>query len=141
MATDTKKICRHCPKCKQYGELEYKGQTEFYCPQCGEKWGEVKNQKNFFDYCPMCPARQFYLSKNFNQFVGCLIMGIGIVLVPWTYGLSLPVFALVDWLLHKRTANLINCYRCGTSFAGFTEEEKRFKPFLHHIGLKYDKYR
>ncbi len=65
----------------------------------------------------------------------------GIVLVPWTYGLSLPVFAGVDWLLHKRVPFILNCYRCGCEFHGFDSEHSRFKPFLHHIGLKYDKYR
>ena len=67
-------------------------------------------------------------------------MIVGIVLVPLTYGLSLPVFALIDWFLHKRVPTIINCYKCGCEFRGFKNEEK-FKPFLHHIGLKYDKYR
>lgn len=67
-------------------------------------------------------------------------MLIGILLVPLTYGLSLPVFALVDWLLHRKVPTIINCYKCGTEFRGF-KNEKSFKPFLHHIGLKYDKFR
>ena len=136
-----KKIAWHCPQCKQYAEIEYTGQKEFHCPHCQEKWGEVKNQDHFFDYCPTCPSRQFYLSKNFNQFMGLMVMLCGIILVPWTYGLSMPVFALIDWILYKRTDNVINCYRCGCSFHGFKEDEKRYKTFMHHIGLKYDKYR
>ena len=68
-------------------------------------------------------------------------MLVGIVLVPFTYGLSLPVFALVDWFLAKRVEPLINCYKCGSEFRGFTDEVKQFKPFLHHVGLKYGKYR
>ena len=67
-------------------------------------------------------------------------MVVGIVLVPLTYGLSLPVFALVDWILHKKVPTLINCYKCGAEFREFPNK-KGFKPFLHHIGLKYDKYR
>jgi len=67
-------------------------------------------------------------------------MLIGIILVPWTYGLSLPVFASIDWLLHKRVATIVNCYKCGTEFRGFSNL-KHFKPFMHPIGLKYDKYR
>ena len=64
----------------------------------------------------------------------------GIILVPWTYGLSLPFFALIDWVLHKRVPTLVNCYKCGTEFRGFPVL-KHFKAFMHHIGLKYDKYR
>ena len=67
-------------------------------------------------------------------------MGIGIVLVPKTYGLSLPVFAFIDWLIYKFVPTIVACYRCGSEFRGF-ETPKQFKPFMHHIGLKYDKYR
>ena len=67
-------------------------------------------------------------------------MGVGIVLVPWTFGLSLPVFALLDWLLYRRVPSVIVCYKCGGEFYNF-QTVKIFKPFLHHIGLKYDKYR
>lgn len=65
-------------------------------------------------------------------------MLVGIVLVPWTYGLSLPVMALIDFLLSRRVDDVINCYRCGCEFRNIPTE-KTFKPFMHHIGLKYDK--
>ena len=136
----TKTIARHCDQCKQYKSIEYKDQDILNCPACQAQWGTVSNKEDVFDYCPVCRCRQFYISKDFNQFVGCLIMVIGIVLVPWTFGLSLPVFALVDWLIHKKVASIINCYKCGTEFRGFNTQD-RFKPFLHHIGLKYDKFR
>ncbi len=68
-------------------------------------------------------------------------MLVGIVLVPFTYGLSLPVFALVDWFLVRRVETLINCYKCASEFRGFKDDASRFKPFIHQIGLKYDKYR
>ena len=133
-------VAQHCPHCKSYQTVEYSNQVELNCPSCTKEWGKVKNIDDIFDYCPSCECRQFYLSKNFNQFLGCSIMLVGIVLVPSTHGLSLPVFALIDFLLHKRVEYLANCYRCGLEFHGF-DVNKRFKPFLHHIGLKYDKYR
>lgn len=136
----SKSIARHCPHCKKYQSIAYINQKEFNCPQCKEKWGMVKSMDDIFDYCPICDCRQFYLSKDFNQFVGCLIMVVGIVLVPMTYGISLPVFALIDWLLHRKVGYITNCYKCGCEFRGF-DTQKRFKPFLHHIGLKYDKFR
>ena len=132
-------LARHCPQCKKYGSVEVKT-GEFICPHCSNSWGTVEDVNKVFESCPACQCRQFYLSKDFNQFVGCSIMLVGIVLVPWTYGLSLPVFALIDWGLHKRVSSIVNCYKCGTEFRGF-EIPSRFKPFMHHIGLKYDKYR
>jgi hypothetical protein len=133
-------IARHCDQCKQYGTLEIQNDQTLICPHCVKEWGKIQTIEKIFDSCPICTCRQFYLSKDFNQFLGCSIMVVGIVLVPWTYGLSLPVFALIDWLLHRRVPTIINCYRCGSEFRGF-KPKGTFKPFLHHIGLKYDKYR
>lgn len=134
-------LARHCPQCKHYAVIELHDQAVLNCPHCATEWGRVETLNAIFEYCPVCRGRQFYTSKDFNQFVGCLIMLVGIILVPFTYGLSLPFFALIDWLLFRRVAALINCYKCAGEFRGFKEELKRFKPFIHHIGLKYDKYR
>jgi len=131
-------IARHCDKCKAYRQVELIAKEEISCPHCQHTWGDCPDLGSIFEYCPTCQCRQFYTSKDFNQFLGCVIMLIGIVLVPVTYGLSLPVFALIDWFLHRRVPTIINCYRCGSEFREF-ENAKNFKPFLHHIGMKYDK--
>ena len=135
-------IARHCPSCKNYAQVSIleNANMEIVCPQCHTKWGAVSDAANVFDSCPICQCRQFYNTKDFNQFVGCFVMFIGIILVPLTYGLSLPVFAFIDWLLHKRVKTITCCYRCGSEFRNFPKSDQ-FKPFMHHIGLKYDKYR
>ena len=133
-------IARHCPQCKQYQTIEIKENSPLSCPNCAQNWGTTKELKDVFEFCPVCQCRQFYTSKDFNQFIGCFIMLIGIVLVPWTYGISLPIFALIDWLLSRQVPTIINCYKCGTEFRGFPLPQ-RLKSFMHHIGLKYDKYR
>ena len=133
-------IARHCPQCKQYQTIDLSPETTLHCPQCKMEWGKVTTIEGVLESCPACGCRQFYTSKDFNQALGCGIMLVGIILVPWTYGLSLPVFALVDWLIHKNIPNLINCYKCGSEFRGL-KDTKNFKSFLHHIGLKYDKFR
>jgi hypothetical protein len=132
-------VARCCDYCKKYGQVAIKTGMPVSCPNCQKGWGQIEDIAKVLDYCPVCQCRQFYISKDFNQFVGCLIMLIGIILVPFTYGLSLPVFALIDWLLHRRVPTIINCYRCGSEFRGFSN--KNFKPFMHHIGMKYDKFR
>ena len=115
------------------------GGSTLRCPNCGAEWGSIEGTTQVLEQCPVCRCRQFYLSKDFNQSVGCLIMLIGIILVPFTYGLSLPVFALIDWVLHSKVQTILNCYKCGSEFRGFPRGN--LKPFMHHIGLKYDKYR
>ena len=133
-------IARHCPHCKKYAQLEVGEGKTILCPHCTQVWGEIESLKDIFEQCPICQCRQFYLSKDFNQALGCLVIVIGIILVPLTYGLSLPVFALVDWLLFQRVKTTTVCYQCGSEFREF-QTQKRFKSFKHHIGLKYDKKR
>lgn len=135
-----KTISRHCPQCRTYHAIEPQPGQDLACPQCTLVWGRYENDAATFEHCPCCSCRQFYITKDFNQALGCLVMGFGIVLVPWTFGLSLPVFALIDWLLYRRVPVVTCCYRCGAEFRGFPAL-KEFKPFMHHIGLKYDKYR
>jgi len=136
----TASIGQNCPQCRRFGLARISDNSDISCPHCGGRWGKAGEIGKVFDLCPVCQCRQFYLSKDFNQFLGCLIILIGIALVPFTYGLSLPVFALIDWALHKKVPTIINCYKCGCEFHGF-KNERNFKPFMHHIGLKYDKYR
>lgn len=135
-----KTLSRHCPQCKNYQTITPEPDKEIKCPQCAVSWGTFISDESVFERCPCCTCRQFYVTKDFNQALGCLIMGVGIILVPWTFGLSLPVFALIDWLLYRKVPAVVCCYRCGAEYRGFPST-KDFKPFMHHIGLKYDKYR
>ena len=64
-------------------------------------------------------------------------MLVGMAMVPWTYGLSLPVVALVDWIVYKRIPALVVCYKCLSEFRGF-KIPSHFKPFMHHIGARYE---
>ena len=131
-------IRRECASCKQFHQVDFTENQPIVCPECKEIWGKFTNIANVFNHCPICGCRQFYLQKDFNQALGCLIMLTGIVLVPWTYGLSLPFFALIDWVFYKRIPFIAVCYKCLTEFHGFKIPE-HFKTFMHHIGAKYDK--
>jgi hypothetical protein len=135
-----KTISRFCDNCKKYARIEINDGTELNCPHCQNKWGVVEKADAVFGRCPICTCRQFYTDKDFNQVIGLAVMAVGIVLVPVTYGLSLPVFAGIDWLIYRRVPKLVACYRCGSEYRGFAAP-KELKPFMHHIGLKYDKYR
>ena len=128
-----------CGRCKEYSEVD-PHQGSFSCLHCAKPGGRIENLDALFDHCPICQGRQFYLSKEFNRTLGFLILGVSIVLVPWTYGLSLPVCALMDWMLYRRVPTIVTCYQCGALLKGFGTP-RHFKPFDHHIGLRYDKVR
>ena len=133
-------VSRDCEGCKKYSKVGISDLPKaIVCEICSNPWGEIKSSFAF-EQCPFCPCRQFYVQKDFNQGLGCLIMLIGIILVPKTFGLSLPVFALLDWLLYRKVKPVVVCYHCGSEFRGFSIPLD-LKPFLHHIGMKYDKYR
>ncbi len=133
-------IAWNCDQCKKYTLIVVTAGQDILCPHCQKRWAQISDLSTVFDQCPICQCRQFYLQKDFNQGAGCLVMLIGILLVPKTYGLSLPFFALLDWLFYRKVPAMVVCYRCGAEFKGF-EIPSHLKPFLHHIGMKYDKYR
>lgn len=133
-------ISRFCHDCKKYARVDLKNAMSIVCPHCHKTWGKVDVVEDVIDRCPICTCRQFYVDKDFNQIIGFVIMGIGIILVPKTYGLSLPFFATIDWLIYKKVPRLIACYRCGSEYRSFNIPTS-LKPFIHHIGLRYDKYR
>jgi hypothetical protein len=132
-------VAQHCPACKGYHKVKFQEGKDICCLQCKAPWGKINTIGNVFERCPFCGCRQFYRDKDFHQALGCMVMLIGIVLVPKTYGLSLPVFAFIDWMLYRKYPNMAVCYKCGLEFHGFSIPE-RIKKFMHHIGLKYDKF-
>ena len=135
-----KSISYDCPNCKKYFRTEARPNTPITCPGCSTIYGRVTEAIDSFSSCSVCQCKQFYIQKDFNQFIGCLVMLIGIILVPKSYGLSLPVFALIDWLLYRKVKTMVICYKCGAEYRGIPSPE-HLKPFLHHIGAKYDKFR
>ena len=132
-------ITYRCPQCRRACDVD-SSQGHFSCLHCGREGGVIGEVATLFQQCPICKCPHFYLSKDFNQILGLFVLSIGIVFVPWTYGLSLPVLALIDWVLYKRVPTVVYCYRCGALFRGF-ELPGHLKPFSHPIGLRYDRFR
>ncbi len=126
-----------CNSCHKPVVAEYAQGRDILCPSCGTT-RVASLKEGFFEICPLCSCRQFYIQKDFNRAAGCLIMLCGIILVPFTYGLSLPLFAFFDWLLYRRISTMIICYACGAEFRGFAVPPN-FKEFLHPIGEKYER--
>jgi len=68
--------------------------------------------------CVVCGDDKLYIQKDFNQKVGFLIVGAGAALVPWTYGLSLAVCALADYILYRLLPSITVCYICASRYRG-----------------------
>ena len=123
----------------------------FFCELCKDKHelnGKVNclynldqnDWDNFmmFEKCPACKSSHFYLQKDFNKILGCGIIIVGIIFVPMTYGLSLAVVALIDWLLYNQVPDSIVCYKCKGEFFWIKVIPKKILPFDHHIAELYE---
>ncbi|MEE8335364.1 MAG: hypothetical protein V3S48_02890 [Candidatus Neomarinimicrobiota bacterium] len=120
-----------CEKCGETKALE----QDLSCAACLKP--EHLNANMDFSVCPVCSCGQFYRKKDFNQALGCSIILIGALLVPLTYGLSMVVFALVDYLLYRRIKDAAACYKCRSEFKGFGFV-KKLEPFNHQVADIYE---
>ena len=123
----------------------------FFCELCASKHSlvEVVNCKhgidqlawdsyNEFKKCPACSGSHFYREKDFNRLLGCGIIIFGILLVPFTYGISLAIVALVDWFLYSRIQDTIVCYNWQGEFFGINSIPENITSFDHHIAELYE---
>jgi len=116
--------------------------AELPCPGCGtprpvtrEGWTETA-----VEVCPLCGCRHLYRQRDFNRGLGCLLVVAGAALVPWTFGLSLPVFGLVDLWLYRRLKDAVVCYRCDTVYRDAVPGPRQGDfDLLRHDVLKYGK--
>jgi predicted RNA-binding Zn-ribbon protein involved in translation (DUF1610 family) len=118
--------------------------AELACPGCGtvrsvicerEGWTETA-----VEVCPLCGCRHLYRQRDFNRALGCLLVVAGAALVPWTFGLSLPVFGLVDIWLYRRLKDAVVCYRCDTVYRDAVPGPRQGDfDLLKHDVLKYGK--
>jgi hypothetical protein len=118
------------------------------CPGCGASrpvsaagWTDVSdNSDAAVEVCPLCGCRHLYRQRDFNRALGCALVAAGAALVPWTFGLSLPVFGLVDLWLYRRLKDAAVCYRCDTVYRDAPPGPRQGDfDLLKHDVLKYGK--
>lgn len=115
------------------------------CPQCGDTravspsdWSDAPAGR--VDVCPLCGCRHLYRQRDFNRALGCGLVALGAALVPWTFGLSLIAFGLVDLWLYRRLKDAVVCYKCDTVFRDARPGPRQGEfDLLRHDVLKYGK--
>ena len=105
------------------------------CEECHSP--KYFNNELTFDICPICGCKDLYKKKDFNQAIGCLIILIGAIFVPWTYGISLLLLSLVDYVLYNRVKDSVECYKCKSEYKGILVPD-HIKPFDHHTAELYE---
>ena len=71
--------------------------------------------------CLACHCPDLYLQKDFPRKIAIPIVIAGAIAVPWTFGISLIVVALIDFVLYQIVPTMIVCYRCHAEHRGYTK--------------------
>ena len=108
------------------------------CRSCGQTvrlpegaWDEGRLQR-----CLVCPCRELFVRKDFNQRlgVGIIVLGFALSTVAWalrrplwTYGILFAT-AAIDMVLYFLVGNLVQCYRCHAEYRDLDQLES-YQPF------------
>ena len=92
------------------------------------------------DCCSRCSSTAFYVQKDFDQRLGCAILALGAalaLLAAWKLGgvWLVPVllaFAAFDFLLARRVAPVVICYRCDTEYRD-VPDAGAYRPYDPHV--------
>ena len=130
-------VSKECEKCGKYyyGNVS---EREISCSFCNEEKIFISSKDWPFKMCPYCDCTEFYRRKDFNQLVGCLIILIGAIFVPFTFGLSLVALLILDYLLYKRVQEILVCYKCQAEFRNFGLIKGNIDQFDHHTAELYE---
>jgi len=111
------------------------------CTSCEQNLFEFPTdnliKSEILDQCPVCGTEHLYRQRDFNRKLGIALVVVGAILAPFTYGVSLIVLALVDWIIYRSVGEIGCCYQCGAVFRKLSRVDQ-LKPFNLSI---YDYYR
>ena len=69
--------------------------------------------------CAVCSSTRLYRQRDLDRFLGLAVVVVAGVLVPFTYGITLPVvFPDRDLILYRRVAEMGVCYLCRVEYRG-----------------------
>lgn len=117
-----------CPKCEKRLSRDA-GEPPRPCEHCGaESSVTAPPEGSIIETCAACGHDQLYFQKDFNRTTGVVLVGIGAVFVPWTWGLSLLGVTILDYIVWRLVKDVIVCYRCQTVHRRYPHNPQ-LKPF------------
>lgn len=139
---------RYCPGCIRAVELEGDARAEGSCAKCGDRWSYAPDEASLrgapVERCGSCGGRAFFVQRDFDQRIGCAIMGLSIaaaLFVGWKFGWIwfTPVLlatVLIDWTLAVTIKPVTICYRCDTEYRAMPLNP-RHRPYDPHVAERY----
>ena len=122
-------IAFDCPKCLKTDRGEVNQEhPRVVCTHCG--WSrptassELKGESPA--NCLVCGCTDLWRQKDFDQRLGVVIVGLGILLstiavaymMPGVAMMILMAFGLADWVLYAILPDRLVCYRCHAQYRG-----------------------
>lgn len=90
------------------------------CENCGLDNGVIAPAATMpVARCGACGHEQMYRQKDFNRTTGIVLVVIGAIFVPWTWGLSLLAVTILDYALYRYLPEVEVCYDCQAVHRGY----------------------
>jgi hypothetical protein len=138
---------RYCPSCLESRDHSASEGGEFTCGKCGTPYAvrlEDVVAGAPIERCAFCGNRAFFVQKDFDQRLGCLLMAasLGVALFAgWKFGWIwfTPVLlasVLVDWIVARRIGAVTICYRCDAEYRDLPLNP-RHRGYDPHVAERY----
>ena len=153
---------RYCPDClearehRDPGSVAGTGPTalhpqqsrdEFSCGRCSAPYSVRSDSPApaaAIERCIFCGNRAFFVQKDFDQRLGCLLMAISLGLAlfaGWKFGWIwfTPVLlasVVVDWIVARRIGAVTICYRCDAEYRDLPLNP-RHRGYDPHVAERY----
>ena len=116
--------CADCMTSREHGEAD---SGDFACGKCGRAYRAEPSGAagpEGLERCVFCGNRVFFLQKDFDQRLGCLIMAVSLaaaLFVGWKFGWIwfTPVLlatVVVDWIVAAKVRPVTICYQCDAEY-------------------------
>jgi DNA-directed RNA polymerase subunit RPC12/RpoP len=136
----------YCPDCLTAAEHAPPEAGESACAKCGRRYSFdlAAMGQGPIEACAYCGNRAFFLQKDFDQRLGCALMGISLAIalaVGWRFGWIwfTPVLlstVLVDWIVAARIRPVTICYRCDAEYRD-VPPDPRHRAYDPHVAERY----
>lgn len=128
-----------CHKCDKDNLAELVGsEQEIVCKHCKDtistSLSRSMQKGSTVDRCVICDRIRFYVQKDFNPRLGLLIFAIGVIFSYHTYGLTLLIATIIDFILYKVLKTVTICYHCRAIYRGFAEDPTH-RGFDHDLAM------
>ena len=138
---------RYCPTCLEARDHAASEAGDFRCAKCGEAYSARlpgAAPSGPVERCGFCGNRAFFLQKDFDQRLGCLLMAISLaaaLFVGWKAGWIwftpvLLVSVVVDWIVASRIRPVTICYRCDAEYRDLPLNP-RHRAYDPHVAERY----